>query len=614
MFARYIQDCHSNNGTIVRKGQFWMTYLDECENTNCTSPYLFYDYCPLDYCQPPTKIVYINLNQTNGSDAQCANNRTGLLCASCMHNYSLSLGSSKCLECPDNWYALLAGITIAAIIAGIILVIMLLMLNITVAVGTIDSIIFYANIINANRDTYFSQSNLTFVPVFISWLNLDIGFDTCFYPGMDTYAKTWLKLAFPTYIIFLVILIIILCRFSSKFSNLLGKRNPVATLATLMLLSYTKYLQIIIASFSYATLIYPNGTVIVKWFPDANIRYFEWKHVILICVATLIIIFGLLYTILIFSWQWLLRCSRSKLFKWTRNQKLHSFIDTYHTPHTAKHRYWTGLLLFVRVIIYSAAALSLSADPRIILLTTVFITSFLILYKTLLIIRVYKNWLLNAMESYIFFNITSFAVFTWYTFDDPDNKHKEILQTVVAYISVGTVVLLCMFVLVFHAYRYCNTKLYTLGENTNLSKKLKSRLPLDQSDIHQSYEGDIAHTFLDAIDDTREGVYTRLSESLLEVPTTSAVSFEDCEEADSQSLQNSRQLLVRSFQQDQNTQSEFEESRRARSRTKSQPSQLVDSYQLVGLESVRKSKAKSFAFSTTNKSLTKPLLSEEASF
>ena len=85
--------------------------------------------------------------------------------------------------------------------------------------------------------------------------------------------------------------------------------------------------------------------------------------------------------------------------------------------------------------------------------------------------------------------------------------------------------------------------------------------------------------------------------------------------ADSQSLQNSRQLLVRSFQQDQNTraQSEFEESRKARSRTKSQPSQLVDSYQLVGLESVRKSKAKSFAFSTTNKSLTKPLLSEEAS-
>ena len=259
------------------------------------------------------------------------------------------------------------------------------------------------------------------------------------------------------------------------------------------------------------------------------------------------------------------------------------------------------------------AAFSLSADSRVILLATIFITSFLILYKTLLIIRVYKNWLLNAMESFIFFNITSFSVFTWYTFDDPDNEHKGILQTVVAYISVGTVVLLCMFVLVFHVYRYCSTKLYTLGDNTNFSKKLKSRLPLDQSDIHQSYEGDITHTFLDAIDDKREGVYTRLTESLLQGPssgpTTSAVSFDDCEEADSQ--QNSRQSLVRSLQQDQN--SEFEASRMSKSRTKSQPSQLVDSYQLVGLnESVKKVKAKSFSISTTNESLTKPLLSEEA--
>ena len=577
----------------------------------CTSPYLFYAYCPLDYCLPPTTTVYINLSLPNGSDAQCANNRTGLLCASCAGNYSLSLGSSKCIECPDNWYGLLAGITVATIIAGIVLVIMLLVLNITVAVGTLDSIIFYVNIINVNRNAYFSQSNIYFVPVFISWLNLDIGIDTCFYPGMDTYAKTWLKLAFPTYIIFLVILIIILCRFSSTFSNLLGRRNPVATLATLMLLSYTKYLQIIIASFSFATLVYPNGTEILKWLPDANVRYVEWKHIILVCVATIIIILGLLYTVLIFSWQWLLRCSRSKLFRWTRNQKLHSFIDTYHTPHPAKHRYWTGLLLFIRVIIYTAAAISLSEDPRIILLTTIFIISFLILYKTLLIIRVYKNWLLNAMESFIFFNIISFAAFTWYTFDDPDNKDKGILQTIVAYISVGTVVLLFMLVLVYHAYRYCSTKLYILGENTKFSKKLKSRLPIDQSDIYGSHEGDVTHTFLDAIDDTREGVHTRLTESLLQVPTTSAVSFEDCEEADS--LENSsRQSLVRSLQQDQNTQSEFEESRKSRSRTKSQStSQLADSYQLVGLESVRKAKAKSFTVRTTNKSLTKPLLSEE---
>ena len=615
-FTRYIQDnCDPDTNSVTRSGQFWMTYLEEYENSSDISPYLFYPYCPLDYCLPPTEDVRINLNLPNASDAQCANNRGGVLCGSCLNNFSLSLGSSKCLECPENWYILVAGITIAAILAGVILVITLLVLNITVAIGTINSIIFYANIINANRDTYFSQPNLTFVPVFISWLNLDIGFDTCFYQGMDTYAKTWLQLAFPTYIIFLIILIILLCRLSSKFSNLLGKRNPVATLATLMLLSYTKYLQIIIISFSYAPLRYPSGTII-KWFPDATIRYLERKHIALICVAILIIILGLVYTVLIFSWQWLLRFSRSKLFKWTRNHRLHSFIDTYHTPHTAKHRYWTGLLLFTRVFIYIIAAFSLSAEPRITLLITIVIICFLLLYKTLLIVRVYKNWLLNAMESFIYFNIATFTVFTWYTFDDSGSRYKGILQTVVAYISVGTVVVLFLLVLTFHAYRYCSTRVYSMGKNTKFSKKLMSQMSLDPNNSHRTpFERD-EYNLLNAIDRPRDDAvaynfirHPRLELSTSEGPTTSTVSLNNCEESlttsDSELSQNGQQSL--DSQEHGHSQGESD---RAKYRADSQPPQLGDSYQLIRISSARKAKTKSFTFSTTNESLTKPLLED----
>ena len=236
------------------------------------------------------------------------------------------------------------------------------MLNLTVAVGTLNSIIFYANIIYANKSVYFSQSHSTFVSVFISWVNLDVGFDTCLFEGMNVYAKTWIELAFPVYIIFLVIFIIVISSHSSKFLNLIGKKNPVATLATLILLSYTRLLQIIITSFSFISLKYPNTTTKFLWLPDTNFDYdsHKWKFITLFCVAILILILGLLYTILLFSWQWLLHCSRSKFFKWTRNQKFHTFIDTYHTPHTAKHRYWTGLLLLVRVIVYLTSAFTVS--------------------------------------------------------------------------------------------------------------------------------------------------------------------------------------------------------------------------------------------------------------
>ena len=70
---------------------------------------------------------------------------------------------------------------VTAFFAGIALVIILLALNVTVAVGTLNGILFYANIVDANSDTYFwlfKTSN--FATVLISWLNLDIGFDVCF--------------------------------------------------------------------------------------------------------------------------------------------------------------------------------------------------------------------------------------------------------------------------------------------------------------------------------------------------------------------------------------------------------------------------------------------------
>jgi predicted outer membrane repeat protein len=480
VLSKYITVCNASSESVIRNGKFWITYLNE----NDSDPYFVYPYCPFDYCLPSSRSVLINLSLPNASDAQCIDNRGGILCGRCLADYSLSLGSSKCITCPSYWYGLLVGIMIAAILAGLVLVVLLLVFNLTVAIGTLNSIIFYANIIYVNRSIYFQQLPLTFVPVFISWLNLDIGFDTCFYNGMDEYVKTWLQLAFPLYIIFLVIVIIWISSCSSKFSYLLGKRNPVATLATLILLSYTKILETIVESLSFVSLNYPNGTLTFKWLPDANIEYGKDKHIALIIAALLILTLGLLYTFLITSWQWLLHCSGLKLFKWTRNQKLQAFIDTYHIPHTAKHRYWTGLLLLIRVVIFLIATFSVSIDPQITLLTTAMIMSCLLAYKTILMIRVYKNWLLNAMESYVCFNVTIFALITWYTFVNSGSKYLEILQTVVAYLSAGSVLIMLVLVIAFHIYRYGSAKVYLIGQSSKLGIKIMTQLSQDQGDGH----------------------------------------------------------------------------------------------------------------------------------
>ena len=123
--------CDPFSESVVRQGRFWITYLNESISN-------IYPYCPLDYCQPPSKSVPVNLNLPNGSDAQCTDNCGGTLCGSCLPDYSLSLGSSKYLNCPAYWHGLQVGIIVAAILAGVILVVFILLLNLTVAIATLN--------------------------------------------------------------------------------------------------------------------------------------------------------------------------------------------------------------------------------------------------------------------------------------------------------------------------------------------------------------------------------------------------------------------------------------------------------------------------------------------
>ncbi|MCG8624344.1 MAG: hypothetical protein MJE68_20410 [Proteobacteria bacterium] len=171
------------------------------------------------------------------------------------HIIPLSRTRTHCIQCSENWRQYLIGIFVAAFIAGIVLVIFMLALNMTVAIGTLSGIFFYAHIVTVNADTYFLPFKSTnFVTVFISWLNLDIGFDVCFI----TYAETvvahvscaFLQLAFPVYVTCLVIIIIVASEYSQNFAKVIGKGNPVAVLATMILLSSAKLLNEILSSFS----------------------------------------------------------------------------------------------------------------------------------------------------------------------------------------------------------------------------------------------------------------------------------------------------------------------------------------------------------------------------
>ena len=431
-----LSTCDPETETVLREGVFWIDYIED-------SGYLIHPHCPYDYCKPADVKVKINLNIKNGADVQCANKRSGILCGTCSSGYSLSLGSSRCILCQIYWPIVTVILVTVFIMGGLLLVSIILILNLTVAVGTLNGIIFYANIVAANSNTVFPSN------VFIYWLNLELGFDTCFFDGMDIYWKTWLQFAFPTYIIFLVVMVIVISERSQRFARLIGRKDPVATLATLVLLSYAKLLQTIIASLSGTVLRYPgiNHTHDeIVWLPDATIKYLSGKHIPLFIVAVVILLAGTVYTAVIFLWQWLLGC---KVCQWINNtQRLSLFIQTYHAPYTSKHRYWTGLLLVARIVLYIVSATNIKGDPKLNLMVIGLIVTSTLLLKEFVEFRnrIYHNWFTETLESVCHVNLTFLCIMFFFTVGNS-------AETVIAlHISVSLTIALLLVVLMYHIF------------------------------------------------------------------------------------------------------------------------------------------------------------------
>ena len=128
-------DIQNHTGYITREGTVWVG-MDTAKNE--TDLYYWHQYCHSDYCNQTSTLVDLR-----SPVSQCSSNRAGILCGKCKGNYSLQLGSNRCKQCDNSSVALL----IVFAILGIILVAMITLFDFTVANGTINGLIFYANVV-----------------------------------------------------------------------------------------------------------------------------------------------------------------------------------------------------------------------------------------------------------------------------------------------------------------------------------------------------------------------------------------------------------------------------------------------------------------------------------
>ena len=395
--------CDINTLNITHNGLLWIGILDTSTpfNANATNPNacIINEDCLL-YCSPNP--VTLKLNDT---DTQCVDNRGQRMCGSCTKGYSLLMGSNKCGYCHNN-YMMIAWIALFAVM-GVLLVVLLIALNLTVSVGTLNGLLFYANIVKLYEPVFSRKGALPVLSQVISWINLDFGFEICFYNGMDSYAKQWLQFVFPLYLWVIIIIIIQLCRRYGKISRLMGS-HAVPVLSTLTFLSYTKLLRtiVIVLHKREVTLYCTNESVrsVSLWYEDPNVEYAKGKHAGLFGFALLVTAFFVIpYTLFLLCHPVLEKyLSHFKLFKsWSRFKPI---IDAYSGPMKDEYRFWPGLLLVARIPVLLTVTF-LKNESRVLLLAVAAI----ILSLSFIFGGVYRKKLNNIIEFWFLLNLCIMA-------------------------------------------------------------------------------------------------------------------------------------------------------------------------------------------------------------
>ena len=404
--ARENVTCNIDTLNITHNGLLWIGTNDTSTpfNANQTNPNacIINEDCLL-YCSPNP--VTFKMNDT---DPQCVDDRGQVMCGSCRDGYSLLMGSNKCGHC-DNDYMIIAWIALFAVM-GILLVVVLIALNLTVSAGTLNGLLFYANIVKLYEPVFSRKGALPVLSQVISWINLDFGIEACFYNGMNSYAKQWFQFAFPFYLWMIIIIIIWLCRRYGKISRLMGS-HAVPVLSTLFLLSYTKLVRtiVIVLHKRDITLHCINGSTISvsKWYEDPNVDYAKGKHAGLFAFALFVsFVFVIPYTLFLsFSPLFEKYLSNYKVFKklWSQFKPI---IDAYSGPMKDEYRFWPGLLLVARLpILLSVTLVDSFIESHYFLLCVLLTVLAVVLSLGYCFGGFYRKRMNNMIEVWFLFNL-----------------------------------------------------------------------------------------------------------------------------------------------------------------------------------------------------------------
>ena len=432
--------CDISNSMVTRPGSTWIGIVREeytVEHGNYSDPVNvtigYSSHCPTRYCNETLTQVDVSNNASI-----CLFNRTGILCGQCQTGLSVTVGSPVCRKCPNLW---LLTIPLYAII-GIVVVALMLLVQLTVVQGTINGLIFYANLLNINTYTVIAgYRGSEWAIIMVSFLNLELGFPVCLYDGMDELDKALLSIVFPAYIWLLAILFIFASRYSQRFSQLTSQ-SAIPVLATLLYISYFKLLRFSVNGLAFGTVYMQGPSRQISqenvWYYDGNVRYLHDSRHILLFIMVLVVLctFVIPYGVVLTGIRFFGRFRIVNQFK--------PLIDAYFAPYKDRYRFWFGARLWVLLIVYILFAILRYNPLAHILSQGVILTVFTLAQVALM---PFKNNIINWLDLSFMVNALLLTMVILYTYSSSaaDNYAPSVSIAI-------TLVMFCV-IIGYHAWK-----------------------------------------------------------------------------------------------------------------------------------------------------------------
>ena len=457
--------------------------------------------CPEGY-----RVRNKTLNEDLLNKTLCIGNRANEMCGQCKPGMSMKFGTTDCGSCSNYWLFTI----ILYVFAGIFLVFMLFLLRMTISDGTLITVIFYAQLFSINLNLLAGTNETRFATVFISLLNLELGFPICFYDGMDFAGKLGFQFVFPIYLWLIVGLLTYLCRYSNRLSALIGS-ECAKVFVTLFYLSYTKIIRTVFEVFVWGVIETENKNHIV-WFFDGSVQFFtDWKHFLLILVSLLMFLLVISpYKFFLFLSQWCLHNPWiSRHFK--------PLIDANLAPFKDRWRFWLGMRLFITEVMILISIVFTSINPKIVAFSHVAIVIVLMMFQAY--IKPYKSKFINMLDLFFIVNFLLFVTSCVFLYVVVFKPGEVITATnpylfTVEIIYVDSAFLVFVSILIYHA--VIRVKNYQKKKSRLRSKVKQPTVSVVEISRSESISLEPTRDLQNVVIDTRSDDYVGLREPLLE--------------------------------------------------------------------------------------------------